>query len=64
MVFACWDAIELVGNGVCYVHVGCRGVGVGLLWVLPSLVNWSTILLDEIPTWTLTFCMVKYEGVL
>ena len=43
MVFACWDSVEPIRYGVCNVYVG-----VGLLWVVPLLASWYTILWSNI----------------
>lgn len=36
LMFTCWDAIELVWYGLCYVYVG---VGTGLSQVVPLFAN-------------------------
>ena len=55
-MFVSRNFVELVGYGLC---VMCMwGVGVGLLWAVPSFASWSVISLHVIPTCALTFCIV------
>jgi hypothetical protein len=55
-VFVSWNSIDLVGYRVCAMCMW--GLGVGLLWVVPSFASWSAISLDVIPTRALIFCIV------
>ena len=49
------DSSEAIWYGVCDVTVS---VGTNFLRVAPSIASWSAILLPEIPTCPLTFCIV------